>query len=105
MLRALLAALGDGGVAVAQSNGRLHPVCALWRTSALDALAVYLASGQRSLKRFAAAVGRTVVDWSGADTDVFANANTPEDLAALQSDFDVIAVVLMKEPRHGLWPL
>lgn len=101
----LLAALDGSDVAVAQSNGRLHPVCALWRTSALDALAAYLASGRRSLKGFAATVGMTVVDWPGADIDVFANANTPEDLVALQLDFGVIAVAIMKEPRHGLRPL
>lgn len=101
----LLAALGDSGVVVAQSNGRLHPVCALWRTSALDALAAYLASGRRSLKGFAATVGMTVVDWSVSDADVFANANTPEDLAALQPDLGALAVAFIKEPRHGLWPL
>ena len=101
----LMAALGDGGVAVARSNGRLHPVCALWRTTALDSLAAYLASGRRSLKGFAATVGMTVIDWSGSNIDVFANANTPEDLAALQPDFGVIAAAIMKEPRHGLRPL
>jgi molybdopterin-guanine dinucleotide biosynthesis protein A len=76
--------LGGHHVAVAQSDGRLHPVCALWRTGALDALPAYLASGQRSLKGFAAKVGMTVVEWPASRRDAFVNANTPEDLAALQ---------------------
>lgn len=101
----LLAALDDSAVVVAQSHGRLHPVCALWRTSALGALGAYLASGRRSLKGFAAAVGMSVVDWSDSSIDVFANANTPEELAALQPEFGVIGAALNKEPHHGLRPL
>lgn len=76
--------IGDRVVAVAQSDGRLHPVCALWRAAALDALPGYLASGARSLKGFAATVGMTAVDWPVSELDAFANANTPEDLEALQ---------------------
>jgi len=45
---------------------------------------VVLASGRRSLKGFVATVGMTVADWPVAETDPFANANTPEELAALQ---------------------
>ena len=81
----LQAALDPGvGVAVAQSNGRAHPTCALWRSGALDALPAYLATGRRSLNGFAAAVGMTTVEWPVLETDPFANANTPEELQALQ---------------------
>ncbi len=84
----LHAALGDReGVAVAESDGHLHPVCALWRVdAALDALPAYLASGRRSLKGFAGAVGMTLASWPAAGMDPFANANTPAELDALQLD-------------------
>jgi molybdenum cofactor guanylyltransferase len=81
----LQAALGEGGGAtVAQSNGRLHPTCALWSTVGLDALPNYLATGRRSLKGFAEAVGLAIVEWPVVGVDPFANANTPEELRALQ---------------------
>ena len=77
-------ALGNAAVAVAASEGRLHPVCALWRTEALDVLPVYVASGRRSLKGFAAAAGMSVAAWAVTATDPFVNANTPAELGALQ---------------------
>lgn len=101
----LMAALGDHDVAVARCDGRLHPVCALWRANALKGLPIYLASGRRSLKGFAATLGMAVVDWPLGDVDAFANANTPEELAMLQPDPGAIAVNLFKDPRHGLRPL
>lgn len=75
---------GSVKVAIAQSAGRLHPTCALWRTTALDALPRFLASGQRSLKGFAATLGMARVEWSAEEEDPFANANTPEELSSLQ---------------------
>lgn len=81
----LQAALAPGfSVAVAHSRGRAHPTCALWRVGVLRALPGYLATGRRSLNGFATAVGATTVDWPVAGTDPFANANTPDELAALQ---------------------
>lgn len=71
-------------VAMGQSAGRMHPVCAVWRVETLDALPAYLATGRRSLGGFAAVVGMTAVDWPYAEFDPFANANTPGELAALQ---------------------
>ena len=72
------------GVAVAQSAGRLHPTCALWNASTLDILPAYLASGQRSLRGLASAAGMVVVTWECEGSDPFANANTQDDLTALQ---------------------
>ncbi len=83
----LQGALSDGQrVAMGRSAGRLHPVCALWRVEALDALPAYLATGRRSLGGFAAAVGMTAVDWPCLEIDPFSNANTPGELEALQPD-------------------
>ena len=71
-------------VAVASSGGTLHPTCALWRPAALARLPDYVASGRRSLQGFARDCGMAVTEWDIGDGDPFANANTPEDLAALQ---------------------
>lgn len=77
--------LGAGDtVAVAASAGRLHPVCALWRVEALDRLAAYVATGQSSLRGFAAACGMSLAEWRAAEAWTFANANTPDELTALQ---------------------
>lgn len=85
LLRRLTEALTpDANVAVAASGGRLHPVCALWRTEAGERLPAYLASGRASLSGFAAEVGHVEAAWPDALDDPFANANTPDDLAALQ---------------------
>jgi molybdopterin-guanine dinucleotide biosynthesis protein A len=99
----LRAALGPSvGVAVARSGGRLHPVCALWSTQALDALPAYLASGRRSLNGFAVAVGLTVVDWPVGGVDPFANANTPEELEALQPGRRHVAVGAARASGPGV---
>ena len=79
------AAIGEHAVALASSGGRLHPVCGLWRVTALDHLPAYAASGRRSLWGFAEAVGFTAVDWSVAPADPFFNVNTTEDLAEAEA--------------------
>lgn len=83
-LLARLSAALDGGaeVAVPASGGDLHPDCALWRVEAAERLEPYLAGGGSSLRGFAAACGMDRVEWP--DKGAFANANTPQDLAALQ---------------------
>lgn len=74
----------SAGVAMAASGGRLHPVCAIWRTSVAVVLPAYLARGKRSLRGFSEACGAVAVEWAVDPVDPFANANTPEELAALQ---------------------
>jgi molybdopterin-guanine dinucleotide biosynthesis protein A len=86
LARRLIAGLQDtraAAVSMAASGGRTHPVCALWRPSALDALPAYLATGARSLRGFAEACGVVHVDWPAGPEASFANANTPDELAAL----------------------
>ena len=81
--------LGEGieghAVVLAASGERLHPVCGLWRVDALDQLPAYAASGRRSLRGFAEAVGFTAVDWPASPADPFFNVNTTEDLAEAEA--------------------
>ena len=66
--------------ALASSGEHVHPVCGLWRVSALDAAGDYLASGRRSLKGFAEVVGYRSVPWTGT-VDPFFNVNSALDFA------------------------
>jgi molybdopterin-guanine dinucleotide biosynthesis protein A len=77
----LVGDIGQTRAAVACSGGHQHPVCGLWRTEALDRLPAYLASGRRSLKGFADAVGYVAVDWPVDTLDPFFNINSEVDLA------------------------
>jgi len=65
--------------ALARSNGRIHPVCSLWRSDIGDALSDYSATGRRSLIGFAEAVGFVCADWEETP-DPFFNVNTGQDL-------------------------
>jgi molybdopterin-guanine dinucleotide biosynthesis protein A len=77
----LVEALPGTRAAIACSGGHQHPVCGLWRTEALDAVAEYLASGRRSLKGFAELVGYVAVEWPANPRDPFFNINSERDLA------------------------
>ncbi|MCV0416559.1 MAG: molybdenum cofactor guanylyltransferase [Brevundimonas sp.] len=81
----LTAALDGHGAALASSGGRLHPVCGLWRTDRLGALSAYAATGQRSLKGFAAGIGFVAVDWPAEPVDPFFNVNTAADLGRAEA--------------------
>lgn len=72
-------------VTMAASGGHLHPVCALWKAEARDGLPAYLATGRRSLKGFAEAVGYDVVQWLVAPIDPFFNINDEADLARAEA--------------------
>lgn len=80
----LSAASGEKGAVLAESGGKLHPVCALWRATGLAALPAYLATGRRSLKGFAQAVETTSVEWPVEPFDPFFNINSAEDLVAAE---------------------
>jgi len=81
LLERLHAGIGDCGCALASSGGHLHPVCGLWRTSALEETGTYVSGQQRSLKGFAALVGFREVEWPAEPFDPFFNINTAEELA------------------------
>lgn len=80
----LEAALSRSAAAIASSGGHLHPVCGIWRTECAARVPDYLASGKRSLRGFAAAVGAATIYWDVEPTDPFFNINTPEELVAAQ---------------------
>jgi molybdopterin-guanine dinucleotide biosynthesis protein A len=71
--------------ALAESGGRLHPVCALLRARAADGLAAYVASGRRSLHGFAEVVGYAPVAWGTDPIDPFFNVNDADDLARAEA--------------------
>lgn len=73
------------GAAVAASGGRLHPVCALWRTTTTPTLARRAREGNLSLRGLAEAVGCAIVDWPVDRGDPFVNINTAEDMAAAEA--------------------
>ncbi len=73
------------GVAVAASDGRLHPVCALWRTTVVPTLVRRAEEGRLSLHGLSEAVGCAVVDWPVEGGDPFININTAGDLAAAEA--------------------
>jgi molybdopterin-guanine dinucleotide biosynthesis protein A len=73
-------AIGDAASALASSGGHVHPVCGLWRSSSLDRLPGYIASGRRSLKGFAKTIGCVEVEWPAVSHDPFFNINSAEDL-------------------------
>lgn len=85
LLDGLQTGIGECACALGSSGGHLHPVCGLWRTSALDRIGTYLAGDRRSLKGFAALVGFREVEWGSGSMDPFFNINTPEDLAEASS--------------------
>ena len=81
----LAQALESGvGAVLPVSDGRVHPVCGLWRVGTRDRLEAYVASGRSSLRGFAEYVGLREVAWEVAGPDPFVNLNTLEDLAAYQ---------------------
>ena len=84
LLEKLRNAIAQRGSALAASGGHLHPVCGLWRTSSLDRVPDYVASGRSSLRGFAELVGCVEVEWSTVPFDAFFNINSLEDLAAAE---------------------
>lgn len=66
----------DVAVAVAQ-NGRLHPMCAVWRRTAAVALEACFAAGERRMQEALSTVRTVQVTVDAQDV---ANMNTPDDL-------------------------
>lgn len=68
-------------LAQAETNGRTHPVNALWNVGLREDLRRALESGQRKIDAWTARHGIVSVIWSAEPTDPFFNVNTPEDAA------------------------
>ena len=87
----LSAEIGAAAAAIAMSGGEIHPVCGLWHVQALKGLEDYLASGRRSLRGFAKAVGYVTVAWPRERFDPFFNINDERDLEQAEA---------LLAPRH-----
>jgi len=80
----MLAAIAEQGadMACAMSNGRAHPVIALWPVGiATELRAALVDKDVRKIDRFTAGYHIVHVDFSVNDLDPFLNVNTPDDLA------------------------
>jgi molybdenum cofactor guanylyltransferase len=76
------------GIALAQSNARLHPVAGLWPVVLADDLEAALAAGVHKVLDWAGQHGVVPVPFAsvrvgGIEADPFFNANTPEEFATL----------------------
>jgi len=88
----LLAAVagGSGKIALARSNGELHPVIGLWPVALAADLEAALAGGVRKVLDWTGRHGTVAVDFAparlaGVEIDPFFNANTPAELDALRA--------------------
>lgn len=81
LLAKLSISIGNANAAVVKYDGRVHPICALWRADALHFLRDYLKQNRRSLIGFAEAIGYVEVEWPAQPVDPFFNINTADDLA------------------------
>ena len=85
LLEKLLAAIGDAGAALPQTDKFSHPLAGLWRTNH-EALAAYLVAGERALWKFAKVMGAVTVDWPAAETERgFLNINDEAALARAET--------------------
>lgn len=73
----LQAALGANDAAVARAAGRMQPVFALVRRSALSALEAFLSGGGHKTETWIRSLSHVEVDF--ADAAAFRNLNTPQD--------------------------
>lgn len=75
----------DGGLAVAECGGRLHPTFSLWPVALRGPLAQALARGEAKMMTFLSAHGAVTAPFPAGSPDPFGNLNTPEDLAAAEA--------------------
>ncbi|MCV2883037.1 molybdenum cofactor guanylyltransferase MobA [Actibacterium sp. XHP0104] len=83
--RLLLASEGAAPIAMAASDGRLHPVFALWPVALRDDLRAALGEGQRKVRHWAQGHGIAQADFAVSGVDPFFNLNTPQDLARAEA--------------------
>ncbi|MGE5503262.1 MAG: molybdenum cofactor guanylyltransferase MobA [Actinomycetota bacterium] len=86
----------DGDIAMASSNGRTHPVFALWPVALADDLRrAVVDEGVRKIEAFTDRYRVARIDWPDRPVDPFFNVNTPEDVIRLRM---VLAGTLPAEP-------
>ena len=73
----------EADIAVASSQGSVHPVFCLCKKNLLPSLTEYLANGERRVSAWQKSQRYIEVDFSDCN-DAFVNLNSPEDLAALE---------------------
>lgn len=71
-------------LAIAASNGRLHPTFARWPVTLKDALTTYMQQGGHAMQGFIGQHAHSVVTWPADPYDPFFNVNTPFDLAVAE---------------------
>ena len=75
--------IGAAPGAFAVTHAGQHPLCALWSLGVYDMLSALMHRGEHpAVRAFLADIGALPVYF--AEADAFANANTPEALAALE---------------------
>ena len=82
--RVLAATDQNTGAVIACHGGQDYPTNGLWRLSRLRDLPARIASGTapHSLRKLAAELLATPLEWPASEPNPFANINTPADLAA-----------------------
>lgn len=86
MVQQMLAATGDAQLIVARSNGRVHPIFALWHASLLGRVEQRLQqSDTPRLQEWIEELKPTYVDFSATGYDPFFNINTPQDLYSAEA--------------------
>lgn len=84
----LLAAIGEGAVAIPRSNGHDQHMAALWRVD-VPSLEAYVAEGGRSLWRYAETRGLVRVEWdTDSGDDPFADIDDRSALAVAETRWD-----------------
>ena len=73
-------AAGDAEIAIARSEGHVHPVVALWPVGLADALHRAVEDGLRRVREFQGRYRVAYADFPVGAIDPFFNVNTPEDL-------------------------
>lgn len=81
--RLILAA--SGGLAIAASGGRIHPTIALWPVALRHDLRATLGRAERKVRTFTSRHHAAIADFPFTVPDGFANANSPADLARLET--------------------
>ncbi|WP_119270759.1 molybdenum cofactor guanylyltransferase MobA [Taklimakanibacter deserti] len=76
----LVAAAQGLDMAVASSDGRLHPVFGLWKVTLVPVLLDFMQGSRRSMNDWAMSQGAGIAEWTSLPYDPFFNINTPEDM-------------------------